>query len=178
MNHNGLNKTSTPTGHKTRGVPPHIAWPLFVVCLLVLGVGIGMWVVVASLSDGGAQVVENYYQKAVEWDDRNVLVRQSDAVGWKVTLEYVAAVSADKPGGLEIQFQDAEGQPITGLKGIVRAYRPQATKALGELTITGVPGRPGVYTDAFPAASAGLWDFEIEVERDGFSFRKTIRKEL
>ena len=173
MKNNGLDKT-----RHYKGLPPHIAWPLFVVCLLVLGVGMGMWVVFASLSDGGAQVVENYYQKAVEWDDRNQLVQESNAIGWVVILAYVQGTSEEMPAGIEIRFEDKEGQPVTGLQGVVRMYRPQTTKALVELTLASVPGRPGIYWQSFTSASAGLWDFEIAVERDSFRFLKTIRKEL
>jgi len=39
-------------------LPPHVAWPLFVVLLLAISVGAAAVTVVAAYSDGGAQIVE------------------------------------------------------------------------------------------------------------------------
>jgi hypothetical protein len=38
-------------------VPPHVAWPLFVVLLLLMSVSAAAVTVAAAYSDGGAQVV-------------------------------------------------------------------------------------------------------------------------
>ncbi len=39
-------------------VPPHIAWPAFVVFLLLLSVAAAVGTVIAANSDGGVQVIE------------------------------------------------------------------------------------------------------------------------
>lgn len=44
-------------------IPPHIAWPLFVVLLLLFGVGSAFSILYAAHTDGGAQVVESYYEQ-------------------------------------------------------------------------------------------------------------------
>ena len=41
-------------------IPPHIAWPLFVVLLLAMSVAAAITTAVLSQSDGGAQVVDGY----------------------------------------------------------------------------------------------------------------------
>ena len=40
-------------------VPPHVAWPLFVVLLLLMSVGAAVVTVLAAHSDGGVQIVED-----------------------------------------------------------------------------------------------------------------------
>jgi len=40
-------------------VPPHVAWPLFVVLLLSMSVGMAVFTAVMANSDGGAQLVED-----------------------------------------------------------------------------------------------------------------------
>ena len=161
-----------------KGIPPHIAWPLFVIGLLVLGVGWSLSVVFASRSDGGAQVVENYYEKAIEWDARSELLRKSAEAGWTVNLEYVSPGPTSEAGVVEIVFKDKEGEPISNLEGKVRAFRPQKTQPIAELTVSGSMVQPGIYRQAFPNAASGLWDFEIDVVQDSFRFLKTIRTEL
>ena len=41
-------------------IPPHVAWPAFVILLLAMSVGLGVTAVVAANSDGGARLVEEY----------------------------------------------------------------------------------------------------------------------
>ena len=189
MNENGRDKSHNLQDHLVteerrvkprmldKVLPPHIAWPFFVVGLLVLGVGWSMWVVFASSSDGGAQVVENYYEKAVNWDDRHQLIQQSIAAGWRVDIKYVPDASPEKRGIIEIRINDKDGRPVENLRGSVKIYRPQTTKAMSEMAFNNVVGRPGVYTQLFQPAP-GLWDFEIAAERDSFHFLKVIRKEF
>ena len=39
-------------------IPPHIAWPLFVVALLLMSITAATITVIAANSDGGVQVIE------------------------------------------------------------------------------------------------------------------------
>lgn len=41
-------------------LPPHVAWPLFVVLLLAMSIGAAVYTFVVAQSDGGARVVEGY----------------------------------------------------------------------------------------------------------------------
>lgn len=50
-------------------VPPHIFWPGFIIALLLIPIGSGAAIVIAATSDAGPQVIPDYYQKAVEFDN-------------------------------------------------------------------------------------------------------------
>ena len=56
------NGTAPPSadrpGHRPPLVPPHVAWPAFVVLLLLMSITAAVVTVIAANSDGGAQVVE------------------------------------------------------------------------------------------------------------------------
>lgn len=51
--------TSTPSHQhtRTRGFPPHVLWPAFVLLLLLIGIGSAFAALWAANSDGGAVLV-------------------------------------------------------------------------------------------------------------------------
>lgn len=63
----------TSNGHAAPGaaphrkpplVPPHIAWPLFIVLLLLMSVGAALFTAYMAHSDGGVQLVEGAQPEA------------------------------------------------------------------------------------------------------------------
>lgn len=143
-----------------------------------MSVGWSMWVVFASRSDGGAQVVENYYQKALNWDERNQLLNASDALGWAVTLQFEPASGSDGQAVLVARFEDSEGRPVRNLRGGIKAFRPQTTAVIAEMPLVDIPEQPGVYRQAFAQPARGLWDFEVDVTQGDVRYLKVFRKEL
>lgn len=156
-------------------VPPHIAWPAFVIALLLLGIGSAFEALFAARSDGGAQIVENYYDEALGYDETRAAQAASDALGWG------AAVSVEAcEGGLcpvEVVVRDRDGAPVDGLVGVVRASRPQDATAAARLPLAPTE-TPGVYRQMMPIAQAGLWDFAIDAQRGGDRFLTTVRYDL
>ncbi len=158
-------------------LPPHIAWPLFVVTLLVMGVSVAVGTLVLANSDGGAQVVEDYYRKALDWDAHAAEVAATAALGWRVDLVVAPGEGDDEPV-LEIAFRDPDGRPVTGLSGTVRAFRPQWTAPVAVAPLAEADDAPGVYRLPLPLTRSGLWDFEITATRDTLRYTKTFRKDL
>lgn len=156
-------------------VPPHIAWPAFVVALLLLGIGSAFEAFFAARSDGGAQVVEDYYHEALSFDETRAARAASDALGWTAEVSV-----GDCEGGLcpvEIAVRDRDGAVVEGLAGIVRASRPQDAAATVRLPLS--PSEtPGVYRQLMPVSAAGLWDFAIEAQRGDARFLTTVRRDL
>jgi nitrogen fixation protein FixH len=115
-------------------------------------------------------VVDDYYQKAVDWDTRRAAQSRSDALGWMASIEVV-------DGRLQCVVRDAIGAGIEGLAVTVAAFRPQYTAVQAELSL--VPAEAsGVYATDWPGLGHGLWDFEILAVRDTARFMSTLRMEL
>lgn len=171
-----LRQSISTNGHqkKSKGIPPHIAWPASIVALLVLGMGWSFSVVIASRYDGGAQVVDNYYEKAIAWDETAALQKQSDALGWTADI----TLRNGSEGQLEVVIRDAAGQAVSGLTGTVKGFRPQRTGARMEVALVAAPGDATVYRMTLPKLEHGLWDFEITALRNDDRFATVIRKEL
>ena len=157
-------------------LPPHIAWPLFIVGLLSLSVVTVTITVIAARSDGGPQVIDDYYQKAVNWDEAAALQAASDALGWQAEIVIRPASEASRP--VEVMLRDREGQPVAEVQGTIRAFRPHRAQAVAERPLAAVAETPGLYRQTFPIQQAGLWDFEIVAMQDSLRFQTTIRKEI
>ncbi len=152
-------------------IPAHIFWPGLVVSILGLSVLANVALVLSATSDNGAQVEEDYYQQAVDWDAHRELLRESAALGWG------AAVELGAPGtGQRVTLRDRAGQPLDGATG--RLLARHATQAQGlEGALTPVPGSPGVYTSRIALDRPGLWDLTVDVEREGQRFLQVTRQE-
>lgn len=157
-------------------VPPHIAWPLFIVVLLLSGIGGAFAVLVAARSDGGVQIVENYYEKAARWDDTAARQAASDALGWRVEARIEPFDSSKALQPVELLFTDRAGEPVSDLTGTIRAFRPQRVQAVAEIPLNDDPARPGIYRQLLPLEGEGLWDFEILARRDTTVFEARLRE--
>lgn len=154
-------------------LPPEIAWPLFVVLLLTLGVLTTLASLVASRSDGGVQVVEDYYQKAVDWDKTHDAQAASDALGWSAALSLTPAGEGFRLGW---EIRDRAGQPVEDLSGTVQGFRPERAGARFEAPLEAIA--PGAYVAHVPALEAGLWDFDLSARQGAHWFHTTMRREV
>lgn len=145
-----------------------------IVGLLSLSVIASLLTVYASRSDGGAQVIDDYYHKAATWDSTRALQAASDALGWQVDLTTEPANGTARLVQLHIRNQD--GTPVTGLQGTINAFRPQQAQMVDETTL--VETEPGVYQQQLTMPQAGLWDIEISATRGDQPFLKRIRLEV
>lgn len=157
-------------------IPPHIAWPVFVVGLLVLSISIAFSALFASRSDGGAQIVEDYYDAALGFEAEQAARAASAALGWAADVE----VGACENGlcAVELTVRDRAGAPVTGLTGVLATSRPQEAGTAARIPLAPKEGAPGVYRQLVPLAAAGLWDFSIDARRGEERFLTTTRLDL
>lgn len=157
-------------------IPPHIAWPGFVVLLLGLSITAAVLTLVLANSDGGVQVIDDYYTRAVHFDEAQSRRAAFGQTGWTMMVDVEAPGTNAGLHPVVVTFRDAEGAPVTGLRGTLRALRPQRARAVA--TIPLVEAEPGVYRQQVPVNAAGLWDFEVEARRDTLAVEHTVRLEL
>ena len=151
-------------------IPPQYLWPGLVVALLVFTVMAQLILLVASQTDGGAQIEEDFYQRSLNWENLQTLRTQSQRRGWTVSLHF----------GLETELtvMDAQGQPVRGLEGVLELRRPDYAGVLAEEPLTAVPGKPGVYRSAARPLRPGLWDFTLRVRSGGQPILLQLRREV
>ena len=124
---------------------------------LVLGMNAAMlWI---SLGARPRLVAPDYYQRGIAYQDVIDAGARSREAGWRVTVE--AAGSAGS--GLALRVSDAAGAPVSGLRGMVEAYRP-ADPALDQtLPLSADAGAPGLYRAVFAHPARGLWRLTVSL---------------
>lgn len=153
---------------------PNVLWPAAIVGLLLFGGVTTFAVLIASRSDGGAQVVDNYYRKSVAWDSLAAERRASEALGWVARIEIKPP---DQATGVAV-ITDKNGVPLTGLQGTVTVSRPQSSVTYGTHSLVEGDSSSGRYSFSFPYRDRGLWDVEIVARRADEQFIDKIRIEI
>ncbi len=147
---------------------PVSPWPFAIVGLLVLNAAAAFTMLFISRADGGAQVVPDYYSRAVAWDSLAASNAVTAATGWRF-----AVVDPNQGDSLIFTVVDAAGAPVVGFSGQLVVSRPQYSTPVAT-----VPVEPGqrLAIDAAPLPR-GLYDVRAELRRGETDYRPTIRFE-
>lgn len=146
------------------------AWPIGVVVLLLSSVITMGSVIVAARNDGGAQVVDDYYQKAVRWDSLNTIKAVNKAPDW--TSELTLGLDS-----LLFMVKDSTGQPVLLSDVFVELDRPQFVAAAQSLPLDPRPDHRWV--TRIPRLERGLWDVKVTSNSPRghvlFEYRREVR---
>jgi hypothetical protein len=159
-------------------VKPGVRWPLFLAGLLVAQVILGVVFFVIATSDSSFAVEEDYYQKALDWDEQRRRDETSQALGWSVVHELWRDPAPGSPTWIESRIDDAEGNPVSGATVSLVAFHNANAADVLELTLT--ESAPGRYRATGPFRTAGRWELRLTARRDGdvFTTRGTTHLEI
>ncbi|AWV90675.1 FixH family protein [Bradymonas sediminis] len=142
-------------------VPSNIRYPAMIFALLGMTLVVNVILVLAVRSDGGAQVVDDYYERSISWDEYAAVRSESAARGWTLAFE----LEPEQPGRLVVT--GADQKPVDGLVAKLHLRRPQLADDVALVELLPVNDEPGVYRFEHPAMRAGVWDVIVEGEFDG-----------
>ncbi|MEJ7600264.1 MAG: FixH family protein [Kofleriaceae bacterium] len=131
---------------------PTIRWLVAIVALLLANMIAIVVLAVSAHDGGGAQVIPDYYGRAVRHDQTLATAARSTALGWHVeaTLEQ---------GAIIVEARDAQGAPLVGQVRVTGYPRAHAARAF-EIGLD--PIRPGTYRAA-RANDRGWHDLTISI---------------
>ncbi len=147
-----------------------LGWPVAIVGLLLFSVATMGTFLFAANSDGGAQVVESYYEQAVHWD--SLAAAQNELANRK----WIAVVMIEKDRG-QFYVQDENGQRVNQLEGNVTLSRPHLSAPVGTTALQAVEADSS-YLFPFPDAKAGLWDFTFDLFDGPTPIQIVVRKDV
>lgn len=146
-------------------ISPAILYPGIVVGLLMMSVGSSFWLLRTAKSDNGAQILDNYYENALEWDRLQAERDRVRSLGWSLDVQLLDGDSG------RIAVRDASSNPVEGLEATVLLRRPQLADAVSSSTLQAVAGEPGVYAFDHVPVESGLWDVVLEGQWNEQSLR-------
>lgn len=151
----------------------NVKWPVFIIALL-LGHVTAMIVLIYKSSGAGAhQVIPDYYQKALHWDRHLAQETTNRALGWKVSLAEISSENRDHR--LKITISDREGRALSDMAIKVFAFH----KAHASETLTARAHAEGdTYFIDLPIHRSGIWELQIEAQKENQTFKTTLDREL
>jgi nitrogen fixation protein FixH len=152
---------------------PEIRWPLFIVGLLVAQVLLGMFFLYRATSDPSFAVEEDYYQKAIAWDDKLAQDRVNAELGWRVETSLQSVPRTGDSAELAVKVFDRGGAPVAGATVSVETFHN--VRAGNILRGTLGETSPGVYVIALPMRRPGIWEVRLTVNHNGATFTSRQR---
>jgi nitrogen fixation protein FixH len=152
-------------------------WPYLIAGALALHVVVSLIVVFVATSDPSYAVEENYYQKALAWDDKREQDRTNDALGWHVDFSVNPPERRGDQPTLEVCIRDEADLPLNEAAVSVETFHNSRggdiLHARLEATDT-----PGVYRATLPMAHNGRWELRFTIDQNGRRFTHAETRHL
>lgn len=151
-------------------------WPVVIVSALAIHVVASLIVVFIATSDPSYAVEEDYYQKAIHWDDKRDQDRENDNLGWGLDFRVEPPSAPGNQPSVELHLLNAELEPITGAVVSLEAFHNTRGGEIirGELSAEA----DGIYRSTFPMERNGKWEMRFTVELDGETFTHSETRHL
>lgn len=144
-----------------------------------LGIIVGFFVLQAMLwsytlarvsGDPSHAVVEDYDQRAIDWDKHRAQMAASAALGWAAKVD-VTPRGLGGEGGVRVTLTDAAHRPVLAENVVATVFHQAAAARRTEADLE--PLAPGVYTARLPIDRPGKWRVRIEARRGEDVFETT-----
>lgn len=155
---------------------PEIRWPLFIVGLLALQVMLGSFFFWKATSDPSFAVEEDYYQKAVNWEDKQAQDRQNSELGWSLEHTVGAVSDIGDSRTLQATLLRTDKSPVTGALVSVETFHN--VRAGQILRVNLEETAPGQYQVQIPMLRPGLWEIRFSAELGSEKFTHTVKTHL
>lgn len=145
-----------------RTLADKLVWPGMVFWLIGLSLTIGFTTLTLAIVTSQA-VEDDYYAKAIGWDEIAAERHASDALGW--TAEVSLAKDLDPMGrrSVMVTVVDAEGAPVDATAGDFYAFHHADRGDSFEFSVVRIA--PGRWSAGAPMARDGLWQVRMRFER-------------
>ncbi len=159
-------------------------WPYAIagLFLLILIINIAVWV--NATGDPSHVVLDDYYDRAVHYDESLQQDSINASLDWMVSYSFLAPEEgAEDASGSEfrantllwVQLGSSDGQPITGASVQLEAFH--LAHSANPIQVSLQEGASG-YGSNLRLGPAGLWDLSLHVDKDSVTFTHHIQKEL
>lgn len=148
-------------------------WALFPVVLIV-STTLGLLSMAAiAVHDPSFATEQDYYKKAVAWDQTQAQASTNTRLGWKVELD-----TELRGNELHVfaRVVDASGAPIRGATVKLEAFANARASRIETAVL--LPTGDAGYGGTVSLSQLGLWEFRLDVSSDGRHFTETLRRDV
>lgn len=143
-------------------------WPMIVVGLLVTHVVLMLLAASIATRDRSFAVLPNYYENAVKWDQTRAAQRDSDTLGWKLTIDPSTSVTPLGQRSIAFTLKDSSGKPVENANLSVDYYHHSHAKDAASIKLQQT--EPGRFVTTLPMRYPGFWQFNVTAEAGGKTF--------
>ena len=151
-------------------------WPPMIAGALAFHVISSLVVVYVATSDPSYAVEDDYYEKAVAWDEKRAQDRTNEDLGWSLEFK---VTPPERPGDqptLDLTLLDADGGPLVGAAISVEGFHNARGDDILRVRLTDVGD--GVYSATPQMNRNGRWELRFSVDRGAEHFTHTESRHL
>ena len=141
---------------------PGAVWPFIIAGALGLHVVGSMVLVYFATSNESYAVEPDYYQKALDWDDKRAQDRHNAELGWRLEFT-VEPMPAGQDPITRVDLTTLDGELVTNASISVEAF---ANARRDDVLTAGLIETESGYQTTLPMRRNGLWEFRFTVTRD------------
>ena len=138
-------------------------WPWIIVGLLAVHVAGMVTAAMIATHDRSFAVVDNYYEKAVHWDQSQAILRASREMGWKVEIKPGDRVDPLGRRRVEFVVTDAQGRAIESSVLTAEYFHDAHASEVRKVTLSPDGSDPSHFGAVLPMRYAGVWEYQISV---------------
>lgn len=137
-----------------------------------------LWTVAITLThrDSSHAIVEDYDDRALHWDEYQLLRQASAELGWTSAIDVSPDGDLHSRHRLSLSLSEREFSPVSNATVQVRMFH--LARAGEPELIELKESEPGLYFGVATIRSGGNWQFEIAASRGADSFIETIRRNI
>ena len=152
-------------------------WIGFAIVILAVGLLAGAVMLFVSWSHPSLTVADDYYQRAVGYDDVKAQEARNLVLGWTLDLELTRMVNASVPEtGVLLRLTDRDGVPLENAAVSVEAYHLARAGDRFRADLSAVAS--GEYEAIMPLRRDGIWEFRFVIQRGGETFTAVLEREF
>ncbi|MEO1718210.1 MAG: FixH family protein [Planctomycetota bacterium] len=151
------------TRHAQRSFRDKLVWPGMVFGLIGISLTLMSITFYLAVSDESFGVEEDYYAKAVSWDESAADLAASRALGWNVDVTISPDLDLSGKRGVMVVLTDAQGEAVEAGVAPVFAFHHARRKQPVEFELARIAR--GRFSAGAPLERNGLWQVRLRFER-------------
>jgi hypothetical protein len=152
-------------------------WPWIIGGALVLHVVVSLVVVFFATTDASYAVEEDYYQKAINWDEKRAQDRINNELGWSLSFSVTPPTSPGEHPTIEVDLADITARPLAGAAIALETFHKAHSEDIIRIMIEPA-GDAGRYTASPGMLHNGRWELRFTVDHGGEHFTYTETRHL